>query len=128
MTNGGSTFEQYSENFTKLANSIVTLTYTNKNHQDELRALREENANLKKKMETPYTGGCQLQGTLSNAKFTGYGPKQYWVRGAYCWSHGFGIGKLQNSGNCRDKKIGHQDAATRENMMGGTQANKNWDA
>ena len=40
VTNGGSTFEQYSENFTKLANSIVTLTGTNKKQQAELRALR----------------------------------------------------------------------------------------
>ena len=41
VTNRGSTFEQYSRNFTNLANNIVTLTDTNQNQQAELRDLRE---------------------------------------------------------------------------------------
>ena len=43
-------------------------------------------------------------------------PRRY---NSYCWSHG-GCGHLGNT--CRDKKPGHQDAATFENKMGGTAA------
>ena len=48
VTNGDSTFEQYSENFKNLANIIVTLTDMNKNRQAELRSVRKENATQKK--------------------------------------------------------------------------------
>jgi len=127
VTNGGSTFEQYAENFTKLADSIVTLTDTNKKQQAELRALREENASLKKKLAASDAGGGRRQGSPSNTDFPGCGPKQYWVKGAYCWTHGYGVGKRHDSGNCRDKKAGHQIAATRDNTMDGCQDNKDWD-
>ena len=128
VTNGGSKFEQYSENFMKLSNSIVTMMDTNKKEQAELQDLREENANLKKKVVVPDAGGGKLQSTPSDVDFPGCGPKQFWVRGAYCWSHGSSFGKRHNSGNYRDKKTGHQIEATCENTMGGTQDNKNWDA
>ena len=57
VTNGGSTSEQYTENFTNLENSIVTLTETNKNQQDDIWALLEENTNMKNKVATPDAGG-----------------------------------------------------------------------
>ena len=37
----------------------------------------------------------------------------------YCWTHGYKVHKNHNSANCRSKAPGHQDAATRENPMGG---------
>ena len=128
VTNKGSIFEQYSKNFTKLANSIVTLTDTNKNQQAELRALREDNANLKKNVVTPDADGGQRQDIPSNPEFPRCGPKQYWVRGAYCWSHGFVIGKIHDGGNSCNKNTGQQVVYTWENTMGGTQSNKEWES
>ena len=40
-----------------MVNSIVTLTNTNKKQKAELRALRDRNVNLKKKVEMTDAGG-----------------------------------------------------------------------
>ena len=44
----------------------------------------------------------------------------------YCWSHGYKVKQGHNSATCTRKKPGHQDAATRTNIMGGSTTNKNW--
>jgi hypothetical protein len=44
--------------------------------------------------------------------------------GSYCWSHGYLVIKDHTSLTCNKKKPGHQDAATRENNMGGNQFSK----
>ena len=71
VTNRGSAFEKYADNFMELENSIIMLMYTNKNHQAELQALHEDNSNLKKKVATPDTGGVRRQGNPSNYEFPG---------------------------------------------------------
>lgn len=38
----------------------------------------------------------------------------------YCWSHGFSNNPRHTSSTCRNKKEGHQDAATKDNRMGGS--------
>ena len=45
-------------------------------------------------------------------------------RGGYCWSHGYLVDPRHNSKNCRNKKPGHQDNATRADNMGGSQHGK----
>ena len=40
--------------------------------------------------------------------------------GAYCWSHGWSFDPQHTSCNCKRKAPGHQDKATLENMMGGS--------
>jgi hypothetical protein len=42
----------------------------------------------------------------------------------YCWTHGFKLGITQTSLTCKTQKPGHKKEATRENNMGGSQANK----
>jgi hypothetical protein len=37
----------------------------------------------------------------------------------YCWSHGLGTNPNHTSHNCRNKKNGHNDDATADNLMGG---------
>ena len=44
----------------------------------------------------------------------------------YCWTHGYKVKQGHKSATCTRKKPGHQDAATRTDMMGGSTANKNW--
>ena len=44
----------------------------------------------------------------------------------YCWSHGYKIKLGHSSATCTRKKPGHQDTATRADIMGCSTANKNW--
>ena len=44
----------------------------------------------------------------------------------YCWTHGYKVTYDHNSCTCTSKKPGHKDNATRANIMGGSQLNKNW--
>jgi hypothetical protein len=41
----------------------------------------------------------------------------------YCWSHGYLVAANHTSATCTSKRPGHEDAATRDNNMGG----KQWD-
>eukprot|EP00957_Ditylum_brightwellii_P014840 1118590-Ditylum_brightwellii.AAC.1 len=47
-----------------------------------------------------------------------------WAPNGYCWSCGYHVDKKHNSVTCSRKKNGHQDAATRSNTMGGSQAGR----
>jgi hypothetical protein len=42
----------------------------------------------------------------------------------YCWTHGYMVRVGHTSATCTDKKLGHQEAATRTNTMGGTERGK----
>jgi hypothetical protein len=42
----------------------------------------------------------------------------------YCWTHGYKVRQGHNSATCRNKAQGHQDTATRDNNMGGSQVGK----
>ena len=44
----------------------------------------------------------------------------------YCWSHGYKVTPSHTSKTCTDRKPGHKENATRANIMGGSQANKDW--
>jgi hypothetical protein len=39
----------------------------------------------------------------------------------YCWTHGYNVAFGHTSAKCRNKATGHQDAATRTDIMGGSQ-------
>ena len=51
-------------------------------------------------------------------------PRSRRDNGNYCWTHGYRVGNKHNSETCQNKAPGHQDRATRDNTMGGSQANK----
>ena len=51
-------------------------------------------------------------------------PQSRRDNGNYCWTHGYCVGSKHNSETCQNKAPGHQDRATRDNTMGGSQANK----
>eukprot|EP00957_Ditylum_brightwellii_P177989 13557358-Ditylum_brightwellii.AAC.1 len=66
--------------------------------------------------------------SAKGARFSGYGSRKPigWDPHRYCWSCGYRIDKKHNSVTCSSKKDGHQDAATRSNTMGGSQAFKDF--
>ena len=45
-------------------------------------------------------------------------------QGGYCWTHGYLVHPEHTSATCRKKKPGHQDEATRNNPMGGSDLGK----
>jgi hypothetical protein len=52
--------------------------------------------------------------------------KHKWDSGRYCWTHGFIVGRNHTSASCGgtgkcNRAPGHQDTATRENRMGGSE-------
>ena len=51
-------------------------------------------------------------------------PRTRRDNGNYCWTHGYCVGNKHNSATCQNKAPGHQDNATCENTMGGSEANK----
>jgi hypothetical protein len=54
--------------------------------------------------------------------------KHKWIPGSFCSSHGWGVGPNHSSSNCKGKRAGHVDSATRANPQGpGATRNKGWD-
>ena len=49
---------------------------------------------------------------------------KYWTAETYCWSCGYDCSINHYSGNCTQKAVGHQDAATGDNPMGGSTKDK----
>jgi hypothetical protein len=50
------------------------------------------------------------------------------VSDGYCWSHGYRCAPGHSSLTCRHQLPGHKKEATRRNIMGGSTANKGWEA
>jgi hypothetical protein len=40
----------------------------------------------------------------------------------YCWTHGFRVAENHTSQTCKNTKFGHQQTATKDNLMGGSTA------
>ena len=57
-------------------------------------------------------------------------PTSTWtpVTDGYCWSHGYRCAPGHSSLTCRRPLPGHQKDSTRRHIMGGSTANKGWEA
>ena len=98
----------------ELTAQIKVLTATNQR-------LTAENANLIAVITKIAGAGTEMKATAPmSGRDANYDPK------GYCWTHGYRVHKNHNSANCKSKAPGHQDAATRENTMGGSTKNKDW--
>jgi hypothetical protein len=95
---------------------VAILTTTNANLATQLKAaqaqilqLKDEIAALKNKIKPDWQGQRPIKTTNNDS---------------YCWSHGYQVAKSHLSATCNMKKSGHQDAATKNNPMGGFQWGK----
>eukprot|EP00957_Ditylum_brightwellii_P043092 3264295-Ditylum_brightwellii.AAC.1 len=70
----------------------------------------------------PTTGNNKKRGRYTNKCW----PQVDWDPHGYCWSCSYKVDKKHNGVTCLKKKDGHQDAATRLNTMGGSQAGKSY--
>ena len=84
--------------------ALSSLTTSITDLQQQLSKLKKENANLHNN---------------SNCR-----PHKCCDNGNYCWTHCYCIRNNHTSTTCQNKAPGHQDQATCDNTMGGSQANK----
>jgi hypothetical protein len=96
--------------------TVATLTTTNAKLATQLEAARALIAQLKNDIAT-------LKNKIKPA-WQGQRPVKTTNNDSYCWSHGYQVAKLHTSATCNMKKSGHQDAANKNNTMGGVQWGK----
>jgi hypothetical protein len=96
--------------------TVATLTTPNAKLATQLEAAQALISQLKNEIATlinKIKPACQ-----------GQRPIQTTNNDSYCWSHGYQVAKSHTSATCNMKKSGHQDAANKNNTMGGVQWGK----
>jgi hypothetical protein len=88
------------------------------------------NAKLATQLEAAHALIAQLKNEIATLKnkikpaWQGQRPVKTTNNDSYCWSHGYQVAKSHTSATCNMKKSGHQDAANKNNTMGGVQWGK----
>eukprot|EP00970_Alexandrium_tamarense_P006376 scaffold1087_cov138-Alexandrium_tamarense.AAC.2 len=101
--------------------TIEKFIETIKQQQDTIHKLQATNGELMMKLL-----GGQSAADTGNKKGGATGGTHAWDPSGYCWTHGYKVKKGHNSKTCKTRGDGHQESATRSNIMGGNEANKNW--
>jgi hypothetical protein len=96
--------------------TVETLTTTNAKLANQPEVANALIAQLKNEIAT-------LRNNIKPA-WQGQRPIKTTSNDSYCWSHGYQIAKSHTSATCNMKKSGHQDAANKNNTMGGAQWGK----
>jgi hypothetical protein len=100
-------------------NVVAQLTEANfrlaKQLEDNSTSLKEVNALLKKERAERASGGN-----------TDRPPRRSFTPSSdnFCWSHGYKVARSHTSQTCMYPKEGHQSEATKNNIMGGSQVNR----
>jgi hypothetical protein len=55
----------------------------------------------------------------NNDQLNGSRPLYKTKNNNYCWSHGYQVGLQHTSATCTERKVGHNPAASKSNIMGG---------
>jgi hypothetical protein len=98
----------------QLIASNSSLATSNSNLTNQVKTLRDQLAAKSR------GGGGRGAGSNDPNKRRGPDPD------GYCWSHGYRIGHCHNGHTCSHPKEGHQPTTTRNNIIGGSIANKDW--
>jgi hypothetical protein len=92
---------------------VATLTTINAKLASQLEAAHAQITQLKNEITTP-------KNKIKPA-WQGQRPVKPTNNNSYCWSHGYQVAKSHTSATCNMKKSGNQDAANKNNPMGGVQ-------
>jgi hypothetical protein len=88
-------------------------------------ALTQANARLANQLEDNSNELRELKSLLNQERSAKRGQHSFNTSTTnYCWTHGFKLGSAHMSLTCKTQKPSHKKEATRENNMGGSQANK----
>jgi hypothetical protein len=86
--------------------------------------LTQANARMAKQLEENSNELRELKALLNQERSAKRGQRIFNPSTTtYCWTHGFKLGRTHMSLTCKTRKPGHKKEATRENNMGGSQAN-----
>ena len=110
------------------------LNTTNTNLSAQLQTVLEANAALAAKLNAaPTASHAATPSTMDPSAATSGGRQPPFDRAAwtaslnptgYCWSHGYRVVTGHDSANCKGKLLGHVDADTRTDIMGGSTRGK----
>jgi hypothetical protein len=105
--------------------ALANLATSTAADQGVVAALTQANARLAKKMEENSNELWELKALLNQERGAKRGQRNFNPSTTnYCWTHCFKCDSTHTSITCKIQKPGHKKEATRENNMGGSQANK----
>jgi hypothetical protein len=110
--------------------AIAQLVTSTASDRGTVETLTTTNAKLVTQLETAHEQIAQLTNEIATLKnkikpaWQGQRPFKTMNNNSYCWSHGYQVAKSHTSATCNMKKSGHQDAANKNNPMGGVQWGK----
>jgi hypothetical protein len=88
-------------------------------------ALTQANSRLVKQLEETTSELKELKALLHQERRDKRGPRNVNASASnYCCTHGYKVGKTHTSLTCNTRNPGHKAEATRDENMGGSQANK----
>jgi hypothetical protein len=88
-------------------------------------ALTQTNARLVKQIEETSSELRELRALHHQERRDRWVPRNgNATANNYCWTHGYKVGKTHTSLTCTTRNPGHKTEATRDDNMGGSQANK----
>jgi hypothetical protein len=88
-------------------------------------ALTQANSRLAKQLEDNSAELREIRALLHNERCDKHGQRTFSPsQRNYCWTHGYKVGSTHTNLTCKLPKPGHKSEATRENNMGGSQANR----
>jgi hypothetical protein len=96
--------------------TVATPTTTNDKLANQLEAAHALIAQLKSEIAT-------LNNKIKPA-WQGQRPARTTNNDSYVWSHGYQVAKSHTSATCNVRKNGHQESATKTDIMGGVQWGK----
>jgi predicted RNase H-like nuclease (RuvC/YqgF family) len=110
--------------------AIAQLATATASDRGTVATLTTNNAKLATQLEASHAQIAQLKDEIAALKikikpaWQGQRPIKTTNNDSYCWSHGYQVAKSHTSATCNMKKSGHQDAANKNNPMGGVQWGK----
>jgi hypothetical protein len=110
--------------------AIAQLATETASDRGAVATLNTTNARLATQHEAAHALIAQLKNEIAALKnkikpaWQGQRPVKTTNNDSYCWSHGYQVAKSHTSVTCNMKKSGHQDAANKNNTMGGVQWGK----
>jgi hypothetical protein len=108
-----------------LTKILAELTAVTKAQAEELRRLIQSGhiapvqAPAQHSSTTVIRGNGRQRRSGTNDKGGGVRPLYKTKNNNYCWSHGYQVGVQHTIATCTDRKVGHNPAATKSNIMGG---------
>jgi hypothetical protein len=112
------------ESMQDTVDAITQLATATASDRGTVAILTTSYAKLANQLEAAHALIAQLKNKIATLKnkikpaWKGQRPVKTTNTDSYCWSHGYQVEKSHTSATCNMKKSGHQDAATKANIMG----------